>query len=124
MASKKSKGNSKASSKKSNAGKYKKELEEIRKMRDINAIMKTADIESALLNAPSSETESLMGTRIEKRLEELSEQKTKDSSLDDLERMTTGGSQRSSSNTKRSAPKKSMPKHKTQGKKSKKARRR
>lgn len=74
--------------------KYKKEMEEIKKLRYIGSIMKRSDIENALLSNPSNETESVNESHIDNMLEDLGEKSMKgeEEGLEAIEKMTQKGS--------------------------------
>lgn len=82
-----------ASSKRgSNKAKYSKEVEEIRRMKDLNRILKAGDVENALLSNSSKDSETLNDNVLDKLLDKANTYETagNDRGLEVIERLTTG----------------------------------
>ncbi len=84
---------SRGSSKKA---RYSKEVEEIKRMKDLNRILKAGDVENALLSNSSKDSETLNDNVLDKLLDRANTYETSgnDRGLEVIERLTTGSGSR------------------------------
>lgn len=71
---------------------YSKEVEEIRRLQDLNRILKAGDIENALLSNSAKDSETLPDNVLDSLLEKANiEERGNDRGLEVIERLTTSG---------------------------------
>ncbi|MFI5412602.1 MAG: hypothetical protein ACHQX1_01800 [Candidatus Micrarchaeales archaeon] len=75
----------------SNKAKYSKEVEEIKRLKDLNRILKAGDVENALLSNSSKDSETLNDNVLDKLLDKANTYETagNDRGLEMIERLTT-----------------------------------
>ncbi len=76
---------------KTGRGKYSKEIEEIRRLRDLNSILKAGDLENALLSNSAKESEPMNENVLDDLLQNANrEERAGGRSLEEIEKLTMG----------------------------------
>ena len=93
----------------SRRAKYSKEVEEIRRMRDLNKILKAGDVENALLSNSAKDSETMNDNVLDNLLDNANNvNRSTGKGLELIERLTTGTASRARVYSTKPTPKKGM----------------
>lgn len=71
------------------SGKYSKELEQMRMLKSINTMLKSSDMENALLSNSAKESETVPDSVVDEMLGKISVEREKSKAIFDVEKITT-----------------------------------
>ncbi len=84
--------------------KYSKELEQMRMLKSINTMLKSSDMENALLSNSAKESETMPDAVVDEMLGKISAEREKGRAIFDVEKMTTEATQGNVTHVRRSVP--------------------